>query len=213
MTEGFEKMKEAPPFEHRDITAERRPKVSSEINERAQAQFFFNLMEETLSHYYDVKKEHLWADKSPLKNMEFFFKKSWDKFTEPVLEYEDMLAEIMTKQWESKGAKSRALTELNARREKSLEGIKLLVPDFTFGDDKKKKKTLAKLYEGYASFIKLNEDKLDELADEVGKGFKHYLNYFLRTRSDEDVRRLVERRHLKKKLKKGELTPEDVTPW
>mgnify|MGYP001562328922 CR=1 FL=1 len=214
MAEGFEKIKEGPAFEHRDIAAEKRPKkASSEIRERAQAGFFFELMEETLRNYYDAKQKNPESGRSPLSNMGFFFKKSWDEFVEPVREYEDMLAEIVAKKWESKGAKSRALTSLNERREKSLEGIKLLVPDFLFGDDKKQKNTLAKLYEGYASYIGHNEDKLEKIADDVGKGFKSSLSFLLWTKSDEDIRRSVERRQLKKTRKKGGFTTEDGVSW
>src|SRR3989344_6060701 len=114
----FEQPPQETPLEHKDISGERRPKYSPELSRRVRAEFFFGLVEETLKNYDEARKQNPEKDRSPLQNLEFFFKKSWDNFTEPVLEYEDMLAEIMTKKWESNGAKSRALDELKEQRAK-----------------------------------------------------------------------------------------------
>ncbi|MDO8561070.1 MAG: hypothetical protein Q7R91_02545 [bacterium] len=210
MAESFGKNEGGQVFEHRDIANEKRPKLSPAVYERVRARFFYDLMEETFRNYDTAKKERPGAEKSPVRNIGFFFKKSWDNFTEPLIEYEDMLADIMAKKWESNGAKSRALNELEERRKKSLGGVTLLVPDFLFNEKEKQKKILAKIYEGYAGFIETDENKLDYIADDVGKGFGSILQRFLRTVDDYEVRILVERRQKKKMRKKIGSFAEDV---
>ena len=153
----FEQPSKETPLEHKDISGERRT-YSREVTEGTRAGFFYNLMEETLRNYDEARIANPEKASSPLQNVEFFFKKSWDNFAEPVLEYEDMLAEIMTKKWESNGAKSRALTQLKERRAKTLQNIKILIPDFESRDAAKQRKAVAKLYEGYAKFIHDNEN-------------------------------------------------------
>jgi len=204
MAEGFERLPKETPLEHKDISGERRPKYSAEVSRRARAGFFFGLMEETLRNYDEARKQNPEKEKAPLQNLEFFFKKFWDNFTEPVLEYEDMLAEIMTRKWESNGAKSRALDELKERRAKTLENIKIMMPDFEELDFAKQRKAAAKLYEGYAGFIHENEGKFGMLAEEVGKGFNHYLRSFLHTENDELLKKDMEARLINEKRKKEE---------
>lgn len=204
MTEGFEKPPKEMPLEHKDISGERRPKYSREVAERVRSGFFFDLMDETLRNYDEANKKNPGKENTPLQNVEFFFKKSWDNFTEPMLEYEDMLADIMTKKWESNGAKSRALTELKERRAKTLENIKIVMPDFEELDSAKQRKAIAKLYEGYAGFIHENRWKLGTLAEEVNKGFSHQLGFTLRTEGDELLKKDVEARLLNEKRKKEE---------
>ncbi|MFY9462327.1 MAG: hypothetical protein WAP51_03955 [Candidatus Sungiibacteriota bacterium] len=217
---AFEQLPKETPLEHKDISGERRPKYSPEVSRRARAEFFFGLMEETLRNYDDARKASPGKETSPLQNVEFFFKKSWDNFTEPVLEYEDMLAEIMTKKWESNGAKSRALNELKTRRAKTLENIKIVMPDFEELDSAKRKKAAAKLYEGYAGFIHEKEGQLEGLAGDVSKGFSHELKSALRTEYDallkNDMEELLSKEKRKKEEKKTrkiqEAAPQGVDP-
>ena len=191
------------PLEHKDISGERRPKYASpEVSRRARAGFFFGLMEKTLRNYDEARKQNPGKEKSPLQNLGFFFKTSWDDFTEPLLEYEDMLAEIMAKKWESNGAKSRALNSLKERQAKTLEGIKIVMPDFEDLDSEKQKKAIAKLYEGYAGFIHENEHKFGMLAEEVSKGFLHHLRSDLRTENDELLKKDIEAMLINEKRKK-----------
>lgn len=200
-------------FEHKDISGERRPKHSPEVSRRVRAEFFLDLMEETLKNYDEKQKENIGKEKSPLHNLEFFFKKSWDSFTEPVLEYEDMLADIITKEWESNGAKSRALNELKERRAKTLDNIKILIPNFRELDFEKQRKAVAKLYEGYAGFISRNEDKLKNFVDDINEGFEYGLKCFLNTEQNELLQEEIERELVKKARKKeaqsAEITPEE----
>ena len=170
------------------------------------------MLEETLRNYDEAKPANPAKEKSPLQNLEFFFKKSWDNFTEPVLEHEDMLAEIMTKKWESKGAKSRALNALKEQRAKTLENIKIVMPDFEELDSAKQRKAIAKLYEGYAGFIHENEGKFGMLAEEVNKGFSHNLKSDLRTEYDallkNDIEELLSKEKRKKEEKKARKSQE-----
>ena len=201
---AFERLPKETPLEHKDISGERRPKYSPEVSRRARAEFFFGLMEETLRNYDDARKASPGKETSPLQNVEFFFKKSWDKFAEPVLEYEDMFADIMTKKWESKGAKGRELTRFKEQRAKALENIKIVMPDFEELDSAKQRKAVARLYEGYAGFIHDDEGKFSMLAEEVNKGFTHNLRSGLRTENDELLKRDMEAALINENRKKEE---------
>ncbi len=159
-------------------------------------------MDETLRNYDEARKANPAKEKSPLQNLEFFFKKSWDNFTEPVFEYEDMLAEIMTKKWESEGQKSRALNGLKERRAKALENIKVVMPDFEELDFGKQRKAIAKLYEGYAGFIHEKEKRFTELAEDINKGFDDYLRIFLRTERNEFLKKNMELMLIRKEGRK-----------
>ena len=77
-----------------------------------------------------------------------------------------MVKEIDEKQWESNGAKSRAMTALKERRAKRVTALKDVLPEFEiipdsqFMDQEKLKKTLARVYEGYALYVKEHKDAL-----------------------------------------------------
>jgi hypothetical protein len=169
-------------FEHRDITPERRPEhAGQKTKERIKTYLFFDLMKEALINYDDFRKGKLRLPKSEVHNIEFFFKKLWDKFTEPLLEYPQLMEEIETKQWESKGAKSRALRALKERFDKSLAGLREVITDTDLGvmDNEKRKRALARIYEGYAAYINENKTGFENLAEIVGKGFDSELRAIL----------------------------------
>lgn len=187
---------------HRDITSERRPEWPGPTTlERTRSKTFAKILEKTLSDYYDAHKKEDATSKPTLSSIEFFFKKQWDAFSEPLLEYDDLKKSIDEGAWESNGAKSRALNELNSRRSESLRGIQTLAPEFEKMSDNEKKKLLARLYEGYASFIHTREDKMKKLAEWVGEGSSYGVERFLRTIDDELMRTLSGKRS-KKKAKK-----------
>ncbi|OGD25257.1 hypothetical protein A2819_00065 [Candidatus Azambacteria bacterium RIFCSPHIGHO2_01_FULL_40_24] len=212
----FEQPPQKTPLEHKDISGERRPKYSVEVSGRARAEFFFGLMEETLRNYDEARKQNLEKEKSPFQNMEFFFKKSWDNFTEPVLEYEDMLAEIITKQWESNGAKSRALNSLKEQRAKVVENLKIVMPDFEELDAAEQKKAVAKLYEGYAGFISEKEEQLEQFSGDADRDFSFELRSFLRTKNDtllkSDMEELLNKKKRQKEARRAHKTQEISSP-
>ena len=202
----FEQPPQETPLEHKDILGERRPKYSAEVSSRARAEFFFGLVEETLINYDEARKQNPEKEKSPLQNLEFFFKKSWDNFTEPVLEYEDMLAEIIVKKWESKGAKSRALNLLKEQRAKVVENIKIVIPDFEELNAEEQNKAMAKLYEGYA----------ERLAGDADRDFSFELKSVLRTKNDallkSDIEELLNKKNRQKEAHRARKTQETVFP-
>lgn len=101
-------------------------------------------------------------------DLEFFFKKSWDKFTEPLLEYGDLLNDAEKKELESKGAKSRAITALKKRLEESAIAAREAIPNFDFlpPNSKERRQALARAYEGYASYVKAHGNMLMKAFDE-----------------------------------------------
>ncbi len=212
----FEQPPQETPLEHKDILGERRPKYSAEVSSRARAEFFFGLVEETLINYDEARKQNPEKEKSPLQNLEFFFKKSWDNFTEPVLEYEDMLAEIIVKKWESKGAKSRALNLLKEQRAKVVENIKIVIPDFEELNAEEQNKAMAKLYEGYAGFISEKKEQLERLAGDADRDFSFELKSVLRTKNDallkSDIEELLNKKNRQKEAHRARKTQETVFP-
>lgn len=155
-------------LEHRDITPVKRPEHAGEkTHERVKTYLFFDLIQEALESYADAKGGKLKLPKSELHDLEFFFKKAWDKFAEPILEYDDLMGIIEKQNWESKGAKSRAKTALDTRKAESETGLREVLPEIFemlphsgVVDQKKLRQALARLYEGYASYVKTHQDKI-----------------------------------------------------
>ena len=94
-------------FEHRDITPEKRPEYPGPTTgERIHTRMFFDIMNETLKDFDEARSENPESAKNPLSNVEFYFKKNWDNFTEPLLEYDDLKKAIEETEWKSKGEKA-----------------------------------------------------------------------------------------------------------
>lgn len=160
-------------FEHRDITPERRPEYPGpKTHERVKTPLFFDLMKEALINYGSAQSGRLKLPKSDVHDIGFFFKKAWDDFVEPVLEYNDLAKTIEEKQWESKGAKSRAMTALKEQKEEIVTALKDVLPDLEIipdpqlMDQKKLKKALARVYEGYASYINSKKAAFEKIVAE-----------------------------------------------
>lgn len=197
-------------FEHHDIFSQKRPERAYE---RTRAKFFYELVDRALMNFEEARGEKPEKAESPVRDIGFFFKKEWDQFVEPVLEYEDLWAEIMTKKWESKGAESRARIALTEGRQGAIMGLKLVLPDVEEMNPEERKKAVAKLYESYAAFIRDSEISLKRLTVDVHKrgGFDWELRAFLRTTDDTFLRGMVEYRIAKKERKKARKkeSPED----
>lgn len=182
-------------FEHKDITPAQRPEHPGPTTiERARSSLFFNLIERALSNFQANKKEEPTASDEIISSVEFFFKKEWDAFAEFLLEYDDLERSLREGNWASKGEESRAVNELKKKRDATLDKIEVLVPNFRNLLQDERKKVLARIYEGFASYIEAVKLQLEAAAPEIGEEDKSYsLFRLLQPMSDEALRATIQK--------------------
>lgn len=148
------------------------------------------------------------------KSLEFLFKKEWDKFIEPVVEHEEILAGIMTKHWESAGVKSRALKEHKEALDKAIEALRIIVPGIALMDAAKRNKILSQVYENYAEFIRHEAKRLEGFATKDARRGRYGsdLRSYLKTLDNGFLQQIVHEKEMKKRRNKEERAKKGKNP-
>lgn len=150
-------------------TLETKPITPEKSRVQAKEELYLHLLEGAFELEKTVKEAEPEKPESEIHNIQFYFKKSWDIFTEPLFIYDELQKRVEDDKTISNSERKRQLHDLEERKIFSEKMVSQLIrskSEKTFKDysEQQKRAMLNKIYEGLNRALK-GDRRMDDLRE------------------------------------------------